>query len=168
MVAASEVRSLLGEYQKIRDVMFTKYSGQLDELISQIKKDNRYKQIERDGITKLIPMSNEDYKRKAFSTCLQNEENVVLCAMVEYFESRSYSVDVLVYDGMMVRRRPGQPSVPPETLRACEDFVRENTSYPIRLEEKCLGCGSKLSTCGCADKSSPPIELMEPEPETEA
>jgi hypothetical protein len=148
--------------------MFTQYSGQLDELISQIKKDNKFKEIERDGITELVPMSDEDYKRKAFSTCLQNEENVVLCAMVEYFESRSYSVDVLVYDGMMVRRRPGQPSVPPETLRACEDFVRENTSYPIRLEEKCLGCGSKLSTCGCADKSPPPIELMEPEPETEA
>jgi hypothetical protein len=84
------VRNLLGEYQKIRDVMFAKYSGQLDETIAQIKKDNKYKQIERDGITELIPMTDEDYKRKAFSTCLQNEENVVLCAMVEYFESRFF------------------------------------------------------------------------------
>ena len=72
------VRSLVGEYQKIRDVMFTKYSGQLDELISQIKKDNKYKQIERDGIPELVPMTDEDYKRKAFSTCLQNEENIIL------------------------------------------------------------------------------------------
>ena len=161
------VRSLQGEYQKIRDVMFAKYASQLDELINQIKQDRKFKEFERDDVKELIPMTDEDYKRKAFSTCLQNEENIVLTAMDEYFQKEGYNVDVLVYDGMMVRRRHGSHPVPPEMLRACEDYVCEKTRYPIRLEEKCLGCGSKLAACGCADKTVPQIEEMEPEPEPE-
>eukprot|EP01043_Picozoa_sp_COSAG02_P015550 COSAG02_NODE_665_length_18739_cov_9.192918_2_plen_1287_part_00 len=161
------VRSLQGEYQKIRDVMFTKYASQVEELINQIKTNHTYKEIERDGVKKLVPMTDEDYKRKAFSTCLQNEENIVLKTMDHYFQEEGYSVDVLVYDGMMVRRRHGTNPVPLDMLRNCEDYVYHKTGYPIRLEEKCLGCGSKLAACKCADKTVPQIEEMEPEPEPE-
>jgi hypothetical protein len=66
------------------------------------------------------------------SFVLQTEERHCMIAMKDHLESQGWSVDVLCYDGVMVRKRDDVLC----DLVACEAHVEEKTGYKINLITK--------------------------------
>lgn len=66
------------------------------------------------------------------SFVLQTEERHCMLAMKEYLEGQGWCVDVLCYDGVMVRKREGH--VP--NLVGCESAILDKTEYAINLVTK--------------------------------
>jgi adenylate kinase family enzyme len=65
---------------------------------------------------------------------LQTEERHCMLAMKENLESQGFSVDVLCYDGVMIRKRDKDGVVP--DILACEQAVEAKTGYKISLVTK--------------------------------
>jgi hypothetical protein len=65
------------------------------------------------------------------SHVLQTEERKVMMAMRQSFISQGYSVDVLAYDGVMLRK--GKKPLEATALREAEDFIHRATNYRINL-----------------------------------
>ena len=63
---------------------------------------------------------------------LQTEERHCMLAMKEHLESQGWCVDVLCYDGVMVRKQDGR--VP--DLVSCESAILDKTGYQINLVTK--------------------------------
>ena len=68
----------------------------------------------------------------------QQAERELLDAMVAACRARGYEVDVLVFDGFMVRRRTPQGRLPAELLEACAEHARAVTGLAVQLAEKPL------------------------------
>lgn len=63
---------------------------------------------------------------------LQTEERHCMIAMKEHLEAQRWSVDVLCYDGVMIRKREGHvPDLP-----SCERAIMHKTGYTINLVSK--------------------------------
>lgn len=114
------------------------------------------------GITRneyLIPLSNETRKFSKFLSCqpeyeelfqscknetnvygsflsfvLQTEERNCMFAMKESLEKIGWSVDVLAYDGVMIRKNDKLDLN--ASIRACELAVKEKTNYQITIINK--------------------------------
>lgn len=69
------------------------------------------------------------------SLVLQTEERRVMMAMRKSFMNREMSVDVLAYDGVMVRKDPIK-LVSKDILREVEQESMEQTGYKIQLTDK--------------------------------
>lgn len=69
----------------------------------------------------------------AISTVLNDIENNILTKMDEFFTSKHLHVDVLLFDGCMVRKDPALTS---ELLNECSSFVYESTGYNMKLVTK--------------------------------
>ena len=130
------VQELLDDYQTIRSLMFKKYAGELQTL---------HECVQRARPDKTQPA----VKRTVFSLCLQAEEDKILAAMDEFLTESGWSVDVLVYDGCMVRRQNDLP-FDAQLLTECETAVLAATGYKVQLLEKCLHCGLTIAKCACA------------------
>ncbi|KNC99706.1 uncharacterized protein SPPG_05087 [Spizellomyces punctatus DAOM BR117] len=64
-------------------------------------------------------------------------ENCIMWSMHEFFTDIQYSVDVLIYDGIQVRRKPGTDRLfDVNLLHECEQYILAETGYSIRLSEK--------------------------------
>lgn len=70
------------------------------------------------------------------SLFLQTEECKILMAMDEYFTTQGRSVDILIYDGLMIRKNDFNEELDETILRKCEEFIKLKTSYNIHLEHK--------------------------------
>lgn len=68
------------------------------------------------------------------SYILQTEERKCMLSMKASLESRGWSVDVLAYDGVMVRRREGADLE--ADMRAAEKQILVDTGYTVQLLEK--------------------------------
>jgi hypothetical protein len=68
------------------------------------------------------------------SHILQTEERKVMMALRESFINKGFSVDVLAYDGVMVRK--GKNVIDEDVLRDVEAFIRTSTDYQITLVNK--------------------------------
>jgi hypothetical protein len=66
------------------------------------------------------------------SYVLQTEERKCMLAMKAYLESKKWSVDVLAYDGVMVKKRE-DVSI---GLRELEAYIKDVTGYTLELTEK--------------------------------
>ena len=130
------VQELLDDYQTIRSLMFKKYAGELQTL---------HECVQRARPDKTQPA----VKRTVFSLCLQAEEDKILAVMDGFLTESGWSVDVLVYDGCMVRRQNELP-FDAQLLTECETAVLAATGYKVQLLEKCLHCGLTVAKCGCA------------------
>jgi len=76
---------------------------------------------------------NEDNIYGTFlSFVLQTEERHCMLAMKEHLEAQKWSVDVLCYDGVMIRKRDGEVC----DLRACEKAIEDATLYKVSLVTK--------------------------------
>lgn len=69
------------------------------------------------------------------SYILQTEERKIMLTMRDFFRSEGWSVDVLCYDGIMVRKRNGF-FIDTTLLERCKAAVLEKTTYSIQLSEK--------------------------------
>ena len=61
-------------------------------------------------------------------------ENLILLTSVQYLLSLGYNVDVLVFDGMMVRK--GEEGITEELLNGLSEYVYEKTGYQMKFVEK--------------------------------
>ena len=95
------------------------------------------------------------------SGVLQTVERSVLLAMTEHITDLGWQVDVLAYDGFMVRKRAGE-AITPELLAAVAAHVKETTGYEITLAEKpmnsllpeAVAAGPSVSDAAYADMKS--------------
>jgi hypothetical protein len=65
------------------------------------------------------------------SHILQTEERKVMMAMRQSFLNQGFNVDVLAYDGVMLRK--GKKPLEVSALREAEDFIHRATGYRINL-----------------------------------
>lgn len=80
-------------------------------------------------------VKNEDNKYGTFlSYVLQTAEAGCMLAMKESLENDGWSVDVLCYDGVMIRKREGVSYE--ESLRNAEAYIEKKTGYKVSLVEK--------------------------------
>ena len=71
---------------------------------------------------------------KFLSYILQTEERSCMLAMRESLTADGWSVDVLAYDGVMIRKREGADIT--VAMRNAEAYIREKTGYEITLVNK--------------------------------
>lgn len=69
------------------------------------------------------------------SYILQTEERKVMLSMREFFTQQGFSVDVLCYDGIMIRKQEGK-DIDTTLLKNAEEWVLVKTEYAIKLSEK--------------------------------
>ena len=69
------------------------------------------------------------------SYILQTEERKCMWALKGFLESQKWSVDVLAYDGVMIRKREGVVC-DSELLGACSTHIFNNTGYNVALTTK--------------------------------
>lgn len=75
---------------------------------------------------------------KGMAYIFQTEERKVLLAMDRAFAARGRSMDVLIHDGGLVRKRDGEPELPSRILREIEADIKTETQYDVRLLVKPL------------------------------
>jgi hypothetical protein len=71
---------------------------------------------------------------KFLSFVLQSAECACMLAMKESLEAEEWSVDVLCYDGVMIRKREGINYM--QSLRNAEVHIEKKTGYKVSLAEK--------------------------------
>lgn len=69
------------------------------------------------------------------SLIIQREERIIMLAMKASLEQQGWSVDVLAYDGVMIRKKPTMKFTE-ETLRKTEEDIFAETGYKVELVDK--------------------------------
>jgi hypothetical protein len=72
-------------------------------------------------------------KFSLFALILQTEERKCLLAMNDYFQTAGRSVDVLIHDGLDVRKIEGETSFDANLLRGAEKVILDTCGYKHRL-----------------------------------
>ena len=127
-----------GKREGITDTFFTKFKTECERIHT--------------FIASLNPKLYKDVcKRKEFNTngsltniILCNLENEVLLTAVQYLMSKNYKVDVLVFDGCMIRKEEDK-EISSELLDELNGYVLEKTGYDIKFVEKELDTSIDLS-----------------------
>lgn len=80
--------------------------------------------------------------KNPYASCLsiyiQNEERIVLQHLDTFLTSKERSMDVLIFDGGLVRKVSGELEFPSELLKEAEQCVFDKTGYRISLTVKPL------------------------------
>jgi hypothetical protein len=153
------VQQLRTEYATIQRIMFTKYEGQVNLLMDQIKQANPQKPYRFDSSTRRMLPAEDDHqfemrvRRSAFSTLLQEEEDKALQAIEGKVRELDRVVRCPIFDGCLIERK-GEEPLSGDFIRACEGAIHDMTGYNLKLWEKCLICGEKLHECVCAGRES--------------
>jgi hypothetical protein len=115
-----------------------------------LEADNEIEELQKEcrGFVKMIVLSKRhdelyqwcrtnktNYLGSFISALLQTEERKCLTSIVSTLRSKGYSVDVLAYDGCMVRKDKSKP-LHDGVLRDCERAVEKMTGYSIALKIK--------------------------------
>lgn len=69
------------------------------------------------------------------SYVIQTEERRCLLALRQFFATNGWSVDVLAYDGVMIRKRDDKP-LNPDELNEATRFIQQETGYAVKLTTK--------------------------------
>ena len=74
--------------------------------------------------------------RSMMANVLQTEERLCLLALDKSLANQGRSLDVLIHDGGLVRKKDGEGRMPEEVLRKAEKDILELTGYTVRLVVK--------------------------------
>lgn len=100
-------------------------------------------------IHKQVCLLNQDEFKKVKTRKEYNPEgtmmNILLCKLehnvlmnsVSFMKSQGFNVDVLVFDGFMVRKEDDKP-ITEETLSKLQEYINSKTGYNIKFVEKSL------------------------------
>ena len=98
---------------------------------------------------KLVSKKKETNREK-MSSCLSyvitTEEHKILMCINNYLESKGRNVDVLIYDGCLVRKLPNEVHMDEEIIKQCEEFITQKTGYTIKLVVKPMISTLKFKT----------------------
>lgn len=104
---------------------------ELDQFATKLLKLPQYLEL-----YKACQESKPPNPRGSFLSFLaQTEERKAMLAMREFFMEKGWSVDVLCYDGIMVRKKEKQ-ELTPSLLTEAEAWVLHKTNYSIQLANK--------------------------------
>jgi hypothetical protein len=84
--------------------------------------------------------------RSMMANVLQTEERTCLMAMDTSLARQGRSLDVLIHDGGLVRKKDGEGKLPDEVLRRCEKDILDITGYKVSLAVKPLNTTLSLPT----------------------
>jgi hypothetical protein len=79
---------------------------------------------------------NTNRKASLFSIVLQTEERKCLIAIDEFLRNNGRRADILMFDGLNVRKCPDEQKFPEDLLRKAEIHVFNTTGHKIKLAEK--------------------------------
>lgn len=152
---------LLAHYVEHRDDMLAKLSENRDEakemvikilyggktdnyhllpIACELQKFTRFLTEQEDHKELFEECKKEDNRYASFlSHLLQTEEVACMLAMKDSFENQGWSVDVLAYDGVMVRIRQ-DATLTKEVLYRIEKGILEDTGYKVAVVEKPMMC----------------------------
>ena len=121
------IRVLFGETNKYPELAHMSF--EVRAKAKELSKLPRYAEL-------FAAVKNEKNMYGSFlSFAAQTEERKCMLAMRQFLMERDWSVDVLCYDGIMVRRRTGV-SITEELLEEMVAYVKEQTGYDIQIKEK--------------------------------
>lgn len=89
--------------------------------------------IKRKGIA-IKDTNNKQFR--LLSYILQTEERRILYLIDESLRIQGRSMDVLIFDGGLVRRMNGEVDFPEDIIRKCVDYIRNNSIYDVPLAIK--------------------------------
>jgi hypothetical protein len=84
-------------------------------------------------------------KASLFALILQTEERKCILTLDNYFKSIGRSVDILIHDGLEIRKLPNETQFPNELLINGENAIFQNTGYKIKLICKPLKHNFKIN-----------------------
>ena len=119
--------ALNGGEKEIDDKFFKDFKKEINLIHLQINTLN--KELET------IIKRKKDYNVNGSitNTILCDIENTILLSSVSYLINKGYNVDVLVFDGLMVRNNNGLPD-----LKELSEHIKEKLDYDIKFTEKPL------------------------------
>jgi len=83
-----------------------------------------------------VSLKNEKNHYGSFlAALLQTEERMCMLAMREFLIENGWSVDILCYDGLMIRKRKDTP-ITEDLLIEMAHHVKEETDYVVEIKEK--------------------------------
>ena len=92
--------------------------------------------VEKEKSKEMSPALVKRGVRSIMAFVLQTEERKVLMAMDASLGRQGRSLEVLIHDGGLVRKKDGETHFPEEVLRKVERDVAEATGYSVRLALK--------------------------------
>ena len=152
------IKKIMNDYNfnkgDVKELFLSVMNGGKREGIIDLFFINFTKECERihTFITSLNPKLYKDIcKRKEFNIngsltniILCNLENEILLNAVQYLKTNNYNVDVLVFDGFMIRKEDDK-EITNELLNELSGYVLEKTGYEIKFIEKPLDTSIDLS-----------------------
>lgn len=100
--------------------------------IKSFIKNNLMKDDKYEKLLECIRKQDKPNKDGAFlSYILQTEERKVMMSMRESLTQQGHQVDVLAYDGVMIRK--GKQLLTKDNLSIAENFIHTNTNYRLEL-----------------------------------
>ena len=129
-------------FSPVQDPEFIKFTDDLKSELKSIRSDffcnAEFKNISAAAkIEAKDPTNNNSVLKTFFSLVYQKIESEILEKMVEFFQSKEINVDVLVFDGCMIRKNNYAPKIP-SLLKSCQIYIKEELGYDIILTEKSL------------------------------
>ena len=91
-------------------------------------------QEENEELVKYLRKADKNLYASLLALILQTEERKIMLAMKKSLEKMGWSVDVLAYDGVMIRKCELKLTI--EMLRQVEQEVLEETAYHVELTDK--------------------------------
>ena len=119
----SLLKEIEKETQNLMDMCYIKHQQYHDLIKKKIKLKNDI-------------MYNINPKASLFALILQTEERKCLLALDNYLKSVGRQADILIHDGLEVRKLPNEVKFPDEILRDAEKYIYEITGYKLKLVQK--------------------------------
>ena len=106
-----------------------------DQLLPEVRKVMANVWTEHKSTMRFLA-NKPNYQAKALSYVLQTEERKCLMAMDRALSKRGRSLDVLMHDGGMVLKLPGETELPQSLLPELQRDIHEETGYDVTLAVK--------------------------------
>jgi hypothetical protein len=115
-----------GTAEGLSPFFVSKFAPEIRKLLENIYTDNQktYPSVAKRGVRSLTAL------------VLQTEERRCLMALDLALARQGRSLDVLIHDGGLVRKKDNEQAFPTEVLRKCETAIAEETGYKVRLAVK--------------------------------
>lgn len=119
-------------------VLFGGFRGHhelLPKMFAELKELSHKVAAENPKLFSKCKESNNPYA-SCLSVYIQNEERLILQQLDSFFQTKDRQMDVLIYDGGLVRKLSGEVDFPTRLLREAETHIVEKTGYKIHLAMK--------------------------------
>lgn len=136
-----------GSSEGMPDFFVNELQPELRKLMENIFSENKtkYSTVAKRGV------------RTMMACVLQTEERLCLMAMDTSLAKQGRSLDVLIHDGGLVRKKDGETAFPVDIMRKTEKDIQELTGYSVSLAIKEL----KTSLSGPSEEDEEDAEVID-------